>query len=582
MDKKILSNNRKDKINLEQKLPIFQKNFKEAKEFFLQDFSYCNLNLPSYFKFGKILKQIDKNFQNKILNYQEIKKAKEKANINYKIYDKKNKNDYRKFQLIHPFLYVSLVNLITNEVNWKEIQELFKESLENIKCESVPLYYIENKDFNRKQHSKLMINHWLKNVEERSVELSLEYEYVIHTDIANCYPSLYTHSISWAIMGKDKAKNKNERGYDSHFANKIDHHIQAMQYGQTNGIPQGSVLMDSICEIVLRYIDKEIQKKIKENKIDYYQIIRYRDDYRIFGKSKEDCEKILKILTEILGEYNFYLNPNKTISSDDLVKSAYKIDKYNAFDFIGSNFFNKKNIKENCLILKKFSEQYPNCGVLEKNFSDLAEIISKNNSLIKENDGVLLAILLDVAINNPRTFTSIITIISYFVKEKDLFNKICVKIHKSQYVDFWEIWIHRIILKNNNFKNVFVNDFQNNLLCKYAELERGKAELSKCHEKEKVIYAELKRGKKEVIVIIFLYFLLIQDDNFSYLPFLNLCSELVKRHEEEKVILFENDWIDNCRVKVLINQTNVFDYEEYKKLKKEIEAKETALFQPSL
>ncbi len=532
MDEKNLSKNKKDQINLEQKLPIFQKNFEEAKVFFLQDFSYCNLNLPSYFKFGKILKQIDKNFQNKILRSNEIKKAKEKRDINYKIYDKKNKNDYRKFQLIHPFLYVSLVNLITNEVNWKEIQKLFfEESLENIKCESVPLYCIENKDFNRKQHSELMINHWLKNVEERSVELSLEYEYVIHTDIANCYPSLYTHSISWAIMGKDNSKKNRE--FNDNFANKIDHHIQAMQYGQTNGIPQGSILMDFICEIVLRYIDKEIQKKIEESKINDYQIIRYRDDYRIFGKSKEDCEKILKILTEILGEYNFYLNPNKTISSDDLVKSAYKIDKYNAFDFIGSNFFNKENVKEKCLILKKFSEQYPNCGVLEKNFSDLAEIISKNNNLIKENDGVLLAILLDVAINNPRTFTSVITIISYFVKEEDLFKKICVKIHKSQYVDFWEIWIHRIILKNNNFKNVFVGCFENNLLCKYTELEIWKKE------------------------------------------------DLKKWHEEKNQILFENDWINNNKVKNLINSTGVFDYEEYEKLKEEIDIEETALFQPS-
>jgi len=55
-----------------------------------------------------------------------------------------------------------------------------------------------------------------------------------------------------------------------------------MTYGQTNGIPQGSVLMDFIAEIVLGYTDLELSHKINQLKIEDYQIIRYRDDYRIF------------------------------------------------------------------------------------------------------------------------------------------------------------------------------------------------------------------------------------------------------------------------------------------------------------
>ena len=48
------------------------------------------------------------------------------------------------------------------------------------------------------------------------------------------------------------------------------------------GIPQGSVLMDFIAEMILGYADKELSKKIEDNQISNYQILRYRDDYRIF------------------------------------------------------------------------------------------------------------------------------------------------------------------------------------------------------------------------------------------------------------------------------------------------------------
>lgn len=57
-----------------------------------------------------------------------------------------------------------------------------------------------------------------------------------------------------------------------------------------NGIPQGSVLMDFIVEMVLGYADaalickiKNYNRKEERYKIEDYQILRYRDDYRIFA-----------------------------------------------------------------------------------------------------------------------------------------------------------------------------------------------------------------------------------------------------------------------------------------------------------
>ncbi len=52
------------------------------------------------------------------------------------------------------------------------------------------------------------INNWVKEVQQKSLELALDFEYLHHTDISECYGSIYTHTIAWAIHGKPECKNK--------------------------------------------------------------------------------------------------------------------------------------------------------------------------------------------------------------------------------------------------------------------------------------------------------------------------------------------------------------------------------------
>ena len=66
-----------------------------------------------------------------------------------------------------------------------------------------------------------------------------------------------------------------------------------MRYGQTNGIPQGSALIDFIAEIVLVYCDEKLTKKLESLNITDYKILRYRDDYRVFSNCSSDLELIL-------------------------------------------------------------------------------------------------------------------------------------------------------------------------------------------------------------------------------------------------------------------------------------------------
>lgn len=100
-----------------------------------------------------------------------------------------------------------------------------------------------------------------------------------------------------------------------------------MCYGQTNGIPQGSVLMDFIAEIVLGFGDLLLTKELNKVGIADYKIIRYRDDYRIFTNSVQESSEIAKVLSEVLTKLNFKINSSKTHSTEDLVLGSLKQDK---------------------------------------------------------------------------------------------------------------------------------------------------------------------------------------------------------------------------------------------------------------
>jgi len=184
---------------------------------------------------------------------------------------------WRPFQLIHPALYVSLVHEITKEENWQTILHRFSEfpANRNIQCLSLPVVSLSGETDKAE-----LVSHWRYTVEQRSIELSLEYDYLIETDITDCYGAIYTHSIAWSLHSKGYAK-ANQRN-SSLLGNVIDKHIRDMRHGQTNGIPQGSALMDFIAEMVLGFADKELSEKIENSPIKDYCILRYRDDYRVF------------------------------------------------------------------------------------------------------------------------------------------------------------------------------------------------------------------------------------------------------------------------------------------------------------
>jgi hypothetical protein len=127
----------------------------------------------------------------------------------------------------------------------------------------------------------------------------------LHTDIARFYPSIYTHSLDWAITGKEKAKATFGRGVNR-LGTRIDAHVQAAQNGQTRGIPIGPDASLLLAHILLAPVDKTLKKK------GITHGFRFLDDYELVFETRSLAEEALATLEEALAEYELELNSLKT------------------------------------------------------------------------------------------------------------------------------------------------------------------------------------------------------------------------------------------------------------------------------
>lgn len=181
----------------------------EARRYFMESSNYCSLELPKYIDFSKVLAYVEDKVGKKSLNTI-LKETKNKPStyegVNHKLLVKKDaKFTYRTIDIANPYLYYLLVIQLTTRDNWKEIKDRFATFISpNIEVISIP----KVKSDKDKSHKAAGISDWWEKVEQKNLALSLKFRYMFVTDIANCYGSIYTHSIAWALMGKDVAKFK--------------------------------------------------------------------------------------------------------------------------------------------------------------------------------------------------------------------------------------------------------------------------------------------------------------------------------------------------------------------------------------
>ncbi len=438
---------------------ILELSHTKARQYFLESQNYCNMQFPVYIDFKPVIEYVENTVGNKELK-EILKDAKKMPsnyeNVNHKILIKKDAQySYRSIQLINPYLYYLLVKAMTNKSSWKEIKDRFTAlSVPNIEVASIP----KVKGDMDKSHLSASVNSWWEHVEQKSLELALTYRYMFVTDITNCYGAIYTHSIAWALMGKEQAKeNRNKPGL---LGNIIDSYMQGMQYGQTNGVPQGSVLSDFVAEMVLAFADKELSEKLNDVGISKFHIVRYRDDYRVFSNSKEEIERIAFYLQEVLAELNFQLNTKKTYLTEEVIGESMKKDK---IAYISESPLYRKtqkriystmsNLQQEALYIHQFSKKYPNSGTLIKLLTTFGHRLVKKFSAC-DNAYVLISIFTDIALSSPKTYRVILAVISKLISKfpttderERIVNDIYTKFQRFPNIGEIQIWMQRITYK---------------------------------------------------------------------------------------------------------------------------------------
>ena len=174
--------------------PIIELSGEEARAFFIKHESYCTIDLPDYFQFGGLLQGVAKVLEDNPLSNAPRNKRRNHEGVNYQILGNKDgRYAWRPFDLIHPALYISLVTCITKQSNWELICKRFRDCRCNskIKCLSLPV-----ESLTKEKDKAAQVSQWWETLEQTSIELSMDFDCVVHTDIADCYAAIYTHSIA--------------------------------------------------------------------------------------------------------------------------------------------------------------------------------------------------------------------------------------------------------------------------------------------------------------------------------------------------------------------------------------------------
>ena len=206
----------------------------------------------------------------------------------------------RMLSLVNPVNQLHVANIISK--NWHAIrQRLIRSSI----TEFDPRIVL-------KGNGRAVTGVNFDGVARRRAEILGSYGRYVKTDVARFYPSIYTHAISWSIVGKAFAKsNFNDPAFRQSFGNMLDKAVGAGQQGQTIGIPIGPDTSRIISELVAVEVEEITRTHIPD--LDQ-RAVRYVDDILIGLKETETPSVVLSGLSLSLYEYELELNAEKTVT----------------------------------------------------------------------------------------------------------------------------------------------------------------------------------------------------------------------------------------------------------------------------
>ena len=141
--------------------------------------------------------------------------------------------------------------------------------------------------------------------------LASVYPVILSLDINRFYGSIYTHSITWSVLGKREAKRRHRsRTLTGHWSDKLDRLVRNCNQQQTIGIPIGPDTSRIVSELVLSRIDAELTST--GSGLASPQIYHNIDDYQIGCIGISEAEDAQSRFVRTISRYELRLNDFKT------------------------------------------------------------------------------------------------------------------------------------------------------------------------------------------------------------------------------------------------------------------------------
>jgi len=414
----------------------------------------------------------------------------------------------RTFGIIAPKIYHDIVWYLMDE--WGLIQKVLFKSQNKIYSYSFPIpISAESEGLLGDLRAGRMIYEFLEMAENDIVAEAYNYKYILKTDIKNFYPSVYTHSIAWAIHTKEEIRKKGNRSdYNKFVGLIIDKLFQYSNDGCTNGIAIGPAISDLVAEVVLSAIDVESSKIIDARGIDFLGV-RFKDDYRFLCHSKQDANFIIKTLQKQMALFNLTLNESKSII-EELPEGLFRewTAEYQPYSLRYKKRISYKRFENSIRGTLKVDKKFEGTGVVDR---FLSELYTKDNKLkfnFKDKDlEKAISLLLMLKERRNKSFPQILGIIEQIIiqnkKKKKTITKISSIIEnlfdeKMKNIDdnqYDLIWLTYFIKSLNLFKISFPKKIKSELL---KSLKDNRVEFFKPIPTDIKLYETIKKPGKNI------------------------------------------------------------------------------------
>lgn len=215
----------------------------------------------------------------------------------------------------------------------------YKDRLHDVllgkKTDKMEMYFSEYENLKTYFSYKRYTNIYKFYEDYRYQRAEKKFAHLLKMDVQNCFDSIYTHSIAWAISGgleiyKDSFQGK----FDGSVGALWDTMMHEMNYNETHGIVIGPECSRIFAEVIMQHIDRRVEQQLLikgyRNKVDY-ECYRYVDDYFFFYNDETVKTEVEQALQSSLKEFKLCLSHEKSKITDrpfvtEITKAKLAID----------------------------------------------------------------------------------------------------------------------------------------------------------------------------------------------------------------------------------------------------------------